>query len=427
MTASNAAQAPVRRGSRARIRRVAICLATALWGVLAIDMLTPGVIARSGHIKGEDYLHFYVLGRLARERNVAALYDMSAQATYAETVVTGAPRTYFVPVYGPQVAVLFEPLSLLPYQRSVAAWSAITVFLYIVCCLAFLRACPRLRAERRDVVLLLIASPALWQLVLHGQNSIVALAAFTAGWSLLRSGHPFGAGLALGVLFYKPQLGLAIGAALLLTGRWRVIVGVAVAAGAQLALAALILGGSVLGAYLRMMMRLPDISALLEPKPYLLHSFHAFFEMISPTAHYAIVLSAVCSLGILVLVVRHWRSMRDPDLTFALLLIATVLVSPHTSVYDLVILTPALLLAADRSMSRNDEGESGGEGLDRVGHALIAAIYVVPLLPFVAQYLYLQPSVVILTWLLVRTVRSRPLLRLHRPAQGPATPSVATS
>jgi hypothetical protein len=387
-----------------RVRRYALLLGIAIWGVLALNMTPPGVIALNGHVKGEDYSHFYVLGRLALDKDAATLYDMAAQASYMQRAIPGVPLTYFVPVYGPQTALLFAPFAVLEYLPSLVLWSATTVLCYVACGLAVLRACPRLHGRRRDVVLYLIASPALWQLVVHGHTSVLALAAFTAGWWCLRSQRALAAGLAFGILFYKPQLGLAIGITLALTGYWRVLAGMAISAIAQLALGALWFGTAAVSAYVGMLSRLPALTELIEPKPYLLQSFRGFFAVFPPTSDHAAALSVLCSLAILAVVARHWRVSRDPDAGFAMLLIATVLVSPHTNVYDLVIVTPALMLIVDRVLEEARRSEAVRP--DVVSLALVAATYALPLLSWAAAYLHVQLSVVCLTWLLLRTSRS---------------------
>jgi hypothetical protein len=408
-----------------------------MWGVLAINLASPGVVALNGHLKGEDYSHFYVLGRLVLDGETAYLYDPIAQAAYMRTAIPGAPSAYFVPVYGPQVALLFAPLASLPYLASLALWWAATIVVYFVCCFAVLRACPMLQRRRADVALALLASPALWQLVVHGQNSVLALGALTGGWLSLRTGRSWAAGLLFGVLFYKPQLGLVAAITLLLTGHWKAVAGMAMSAAAQLSAAWLFLGLPVLDAYLRMLAALPEIASLLEPKPYLLHTFRAFFAMLPIGAGYAVLLWLVSSAVLIALLVRRWPSpraivgrnlsdpaesagvgrvlfdpagpsnpaARDAGLGFALMLIATVLISPHTSVYDLVILAPALLLIVDRMLAR--QNAAGQEGTpDRVGYALAAGVFVLPLLPSASQYLAFQPSVLCLTWLFLRNSRT---------------------
>ena len=58
------------------------------------------------------------------------------------------------------------------------------------------------------VGLLLAASPALTFELSYAQTSVVALVCFTMAFFALRADRPFLAGLAIGTLVYKPQLGL---------------------------------------------------------------------------------------------------------------------------------------------------------------------------------------------------------------------------
>jgi hypothetical protein len=382
-----------------RIRHYALLLAITLWTIAGINLAAPGVLARSGHIKGEDYAHFYLLGRLALEGRTDILYDAGAQARYLGTAIPGAPETYFVPVYGPQVALLYAPFALLPYLPSLALWLATTIAVYLASCFAIWRTLGSLQRYRVELLLLAIGSPALWQLILHGQNSAIALASVTAGWLCLRSSRPALAGLAFGLLFYKPQLGAAAGVVFLLTGQWTVLLGMVTSAVAQLGVASLILGMPSLTAYAEMLRQLPQIAPLLEPKIHLMHSFRAFFALLSIDPRLVLMLALLCSVAAIAAVVRHWKSRIDPDVSFALLLMATVLVSPHTTIYDLVLLAPALLILADRQIT---SGPS-----DYLRWSLLASVFVLPLLSTVATLIVVQPLVITLTWLLVDYGRQR--------------------
>ncbi len=386
--------------TRRRVRHYALLLAVTLWAIAGINLAAPGVLARSGHIKGEDYAHFYLLGRLALEGRTASLYDAGAQARYLGTAIPGAPETYFVPVYGPQVALLYAPFALLPYLPSLALFLATSIALYLASCFAIWRTLRSLQRYRVEVALLALGSPALWQLLLHGQNSAIALASVTAGWLCLRSSRPALAGMALGLLFYKPQLAAAAAVVFLFTGQWTVLLGMFTSAVAQLGLASLFLGWPPLAAYAQMLRQLPQIAPLLEPKMHMMHSYRAFFTLLSIDARLVLVLSLLCSVATLAVVVRHWKSAIDPDVSFALLLIATVLVSPHTTVYDLVLLAPALLILADRQIK------------DMTPHhlrwCLLASVFLLPLTSSIASVIFVQPLVVGLAWLLADHARQRP-------------------
>lgn len=381
-----------------RVRRFVALLGVVTWAVLILNLLRPGAIGWNGHIKGEDYAHFYTLGRLAADGRADLLYDTRGQTAYLAEAIPGTPPTVFIPVYGPQVALLFRPLAAFDYLWSLLLWSIITIAGFMACCHATLRWCPHLILHRRDVLLLAAASPALWQLVLHGQTSVVAMASLTAGMLLLRAQRDVLAGVVLGVLFYKPQFALTIGAVLVATGRWKAVAAMGGTTLLQIGLAWAAFGLPALIAYARMIQRLPALTHLIEPKLYLMHSFKAFFALLPGIRTAAVPLSAIASLAGLVLIARHWRSARDQRLGVAALLIGTLLISPHTSVYDLVIVAPALMLVADRWL-----GEGNADWSAR--WVVLAAAYILPIWPTAPQLLLVQPMVICLVWLLLESTR----------------------
>jgi uncharacterized membrane protein len=72
--------------------------------------------------------------------------------------------------------------------------------------------------DRPDAVLLLAAFPGTFMCVLHGQNSMLS-AAIIAGAVLCLDTRPLLAGVLIGLLAYKPQLGLLFPLALAATGQ----------------------------------------------------------------------------------------------------------------------------------------------------------------------------------------------------------------
>jgi hypothetical protein len=391
---------------RHRIRRWSLVAALTFAAVFAANLSPSGVVGLNGHLKGEDFVHFYVLGHLALEGQRALLYDTAGQAAYLKTVVPGADLTYFIPVYGPQVALAFAPLAALPYLQSLALWLATILVAYVLCCSAVYRMLPGLQPYRTEVMLLAAASPSLFQLVIHGQNSVIALASYTAGWLYLRSGQRFLAGVILGCLFYKPQLAVALCAVLLFTGRWRVLAGMALSAFLQLAAAAAYFGQGVLVDYVTMLRSLPAITALLEPKLHLMHSFRAFFLILPGFEPVAIAASLACSAWFVILLARRWATHLDRDLCFALVLPAAVLISPHTSVYDLVLLTPALMVIGDRLLALQDKAPRGPLA---ASWTLLALVYVLPAWSTASLWLHVQPLVPCLAALVVCVLRLPPV------------------
>ena len=131
-----------------RIRVHGLLLAICLWTVYAVQMSAPGLLDRNGLVKGTDFLHFYTLGTLASQGRGDLLYDMRAQAELTRRLVPQAPDSVYVPLYGPQVSLLFEPFARLPYGWALAAWLALNVLIFAFCCYAVWKTCPRLQEWR---------------------------------------------------------------------------------------------------------------------------------------------------------------------------------------------------------------------------------------------------------------------------------------
>jgi hypothetical protein len=354
----------------------------------AINLSTPGLRDRSGQLKGTDFIHFYVLGSLALDGRAAALYDYRAQAAHSVARVPESSGVYYLPIYGPQVSLLFAPFARLPYGWALVVWSFVTTSIYVLCCGAVWRRCPTLRAEGSTVVLLAAGSPAFFNLVAHGQNSAIALACFTAAFFALRHEKRFLAGLAIGTLIYKPPLGLAAACVFGLTLEWRIVGGAIVGAVVQLGAAWRHYGRDVMNAYWDSVRGVGDISALLDVKPYQMHSLLSFWKSLVPWPDLAIAFYVVSASATIIVVCLVWRTRAPLSLRYAVLLLATVLVSPHLNVYDLVILAPALLMIGDWAVEHRDHPFSA------VTQKLLYCAYALPLFGAFTRVTHVQLSVV---------------------------------
>ncbi len=378
-----------------------LLLAVCLWGTYAWIMSSPGLLGRNGLVKGADFLHFFTLGTLALEHRGADLYNMAAQSALAEQRVPQAGRLFFVALYGPQVSLLFAPLAALPYGGALGAWLISNAVLYGLCCCLIWRACTSLRSDGGLVLLLALAYPAFFHLMAWGQTSALALACFTAAYLALRSGKTFLAGLAVGCLMVKPQLGLAAAFVFLAAREWKVVSGAMLAAVAQLWIGEAYYGTSVMREYLERLLHVREVMPQLEPRLYQMHSLRAFWRLLIPSpqaAFWIYVISAGCVLWV---ALRCWKSGTDLRLRYSALLIATVLVAPHLTVYDLVVLAPAFLLLADWAKDHR-------LSLPWLG-PLLYACYILPLAGPLAKWTHMQVSVVamaLLLWMIFRVEKS---------------------
>lgn len=375
---------------RLTLRRITLhagLLAVCLWSLYAADLAVPGLRDRVGQMKGADFVHFYTAGYLLRTGQVPALYGPVALAAVQRTLVPQSAGAYFVASYGPQVYLPFSLLSRLPYAWAALIWAVLNCALYFACCYAVWRCCPELRPYTLTVFLLALAFPGFFTLIAFGQTSGMALALFTSAFLALRSRHSFLAGLAIGSLVYKPQLGFAAAIILLSAAEWKLVAGAITASIAQLAFAWAWFGSAAMREYFHSLARTSQALPFIEPKLSQMHSLRGFWLLLLPWRDLANVLYALSAIAILAFAVACWRSRASLNLRYSSLLLASVLVAPHLMVYDLVILAPAFLLLGASAIERT-------LATTPALRVCLYFTYALPLLAPLARFTHVQLSVV---------------------------------
>jgi hypothetical protein len=376
-----------------RIRAHGTILALCLWSVYLWNISAPGMLDRAHNLKGTDFLHFYTLGSLALAHRGADLYSMQAQSELAAQRVPAAAGIRYLPLYPPQVSILFTPFARLPYPWALALWLTFSTLIYGLCCYAVWRACPNLCHDNLTILILALSFPAFWHLIAWGQTSALALGCFTLGFLALRARREFFAGLAFGCLIFKPQLGLAVALIFLITLRWRIVAAALLSAVAQLSAALLYYGPAPLRRWIRVLLEVPHTMPLLEPKPYQTHCLRTFWTMLLPWPSVSLWLYIVSAIAVAGLTIVCWRSRMPLSLRYSSLLLSTVLLAPHLTVYDLVILAPAFLLLSDWIVVQPGDVTRGLK-------LLLYLTFAVPLLGPLARWTHFQFSVVVMAVLL---------------------------
>jgi alpha-1,2-mannosyltransferase len=394
----------------AQIRRQLALVPVYIWlvyGWASFVVQLPLGLGLSDTHTVRDFAHFYVQGVIANEQNAQALYDIDAHAAVMRRVLPGTEDLRFPPVYGPQISVLFGPLARLPYTAAMNLWLALTMLVYGACGFAFWKACPRLRDSAWTAFVLLLAAPALRFDLAFAQISAIGLACVTAGFFALRANRLFLAGLAIGSLAYKPQLGLAAAFVFLCAREWRIVFGAVIAAAAQLAIACLYWGPAILLSYAATLRRLPSVAAGMELHKFHMHSWRPFFDLLGLPAAVATGAYVAAAALTAVIALRCWRSRGPLAVRYSVLLLATVLVDPHLYVYDLIVLVPAFLLLWNWALEQDNR--TVGDLLPSLPPAwlrrqsfsaafqwLLYFCYMSPLFAVVAYVLHVQVSVLAL-------------------------------
>jgi hypothetical protein len=339
-----------------RLRAQTIVLALCLWGICAVDLGTPGLFDRAGNIKFQDFLPFYISARLIAQHRASDIYNQAVQRQELQSIVGQTTRVEIPYLYGPQVALFFNPLDRLSFADAARIWAGLTLVLYGVCVYAVWSHCRVLRKNSGITALAAVAFPPLFHVFMRGHISVLILLCFTAAVREFRSDRSFVAGLALGLLVFKPQFLVGIPLILLFARAWRPLVALMLSAGAQLALTRLYFGSAVMQNYFGLFRHPARWIAVAELSgaPMQMHSLRSFWTLLIPSQTVALTLYALSSVVVIAVAARIWKSDSPLALRFAALTLAAVLVNPHLFIYDLLALAPAILLVVDWVLANRD-------------------------------------------------------------------------
>jgi len=313
-------------------------------------------------VLGRDFLNLWMYGRALFEGGEPArFYDV---ATYndalAQMLGAGYPGQNWP--NPPTALVVMAPFGLLNYFPALMAWALVSFLSFYL-------------AGRRDVVdlrtlAISAMSPAALLCVLSGQSSLLTTAALLAIFAQLDK-RPYLAGMLIGLLTVKPQLGILFPFALIASGRWRVFVSAAVTALALLA-ASVALGG-VESWHDYIVKALPLQREVLQDAAGTAMPFHpTIFMNIRGLVgnHFAEIIQLAFTIAAVIAVSAafRWRRGGDPRMLQALFLACAVSASPYMGAYDLLPLTfAAVALIAE-------------EKLDAKGRRLAQLVYWTPAL-----------------------------------------------
>lgn len=187
-------------------------------------LLHKWIIGKSGHPVFADFVWIWLGGRFALMRNAAGLFNHSTFSEAQASLIGGLPPggfPYFHWVYPPTILLIIAPLALLSYVPAFSLWIFTTACLYLAAVYAILPCA-------LTILLALLPSAVITNVSL-GQASFLTCALFGFAF-LLMDRHPYVSGICVGLLTYKPQLGVFFPLVLVVCGQWRVIAGAIVSA-----------------------------------------------------------------------------------------------------------------------------------------------------------------------------------------------------
>jgi alpha-1,2-mannosyltransferase len=389
-----------------RMRLVAFgLLAAGLIGAVFLIATAHGIIDRQGRPLGTDFSNVYAAGTYVLDGEPAAPFDPARQ--YArEQAIFGAKTDFYGWHYPPFFLGLAALLALMPYGLALAVWQGVTLVLYVLAMRAVLfippplageggqRSWPgggaslgievtppgsALRAEppspfrggiKKQWLLLTLAFPAVFVNLGHGHNGFLTAALMAAALVQLDR-RPVLAGILIGCLAYKPQFGVLIPLALIAGGYWRTFFAATVTVIVLALAVTLAFGVDVWTAFLASTTFTRTV--VLEQGDtgwYKIQSVFSVVRMWGGSVPLAYVFQTAATLLVAAALVLLWRSRAPFPQKAAALAIGTILATPYSLDYDLMLLAPAIAFLVTDGLAR---------GFGPYEKTALALIWIVPL------------------------------------------------
>ncbi len=356
--------------TRERMRLVAIILlAFSLAGVAFVVATSNGLNDWRGRPLGTDFSNVYAAGTYVLDGNPSAPFDPRLQ--YArEQAIFGPATDFFGWHYPPFFLGLAALLALMPYALSLAVWQGVTLALYIWTTRTVLGSVEQAAARDRLWLPLALAFPAVLVNLGQGHNGFLTAAIFGAALTQLDK-RPLIAGVLVGLVAYKPQFGLLLPLVLAASGRWRVFAAAAATVAALALIVTLSFGADVWTAFLASTKF--TRSVVLEHGQtgwYKIQSVFSLVRMWGGGIDLAYAAQTAVTLAIAASLAWLWRGKAAYPLKAAALLLGTLLATPYSLDYDLMLLAPAIAYLAADGLAR---------GFAPWQKTILAALWIVPL------------------------------------------------
>jgi len=370
--------------TRERIRLVAAALLLAsAAGFLFLVVTSHGTVDLQGRPLGTDFSNVYAAGTYVLGGDTNAAFDPPQQFA-REQAIFGASTQFYGWHYPPYFLFVAAALAWMPYGLALAVWQAVTLGLYLLMMRGIVattipsperggmarEACPgRVTTDGRTMtptrppsavdlplsgggtgmaewLLLALAFPAVLINIGHGQNGFLT-AALLGGALVILDRRPLLAGILFGLLVYKPQYGLLLPVVLGVSGRWKCFAAAAITVVLLSIATTLTFGVSVWGAFLASTHFTRTV--VLEAGNtgwYKIQSVFAWARMWGASIPLAYAMQGAATIALAAALARLWRSGAPYPLQAAALCLATILATPYSFDYDMMLLAPALAFVA---------------------------------------------------------------------------------
>ncbi|MEM7178260.1 MAG: glycosyltransferase family 87 protein [Pseudomonadota bacterium] len=327
-------------------------------------------------LRNGAYSDFYVFWGAAKLGLAGAwqtAFDTEALHQWHPLPEVSVAARYTGWLYPPAIQVLMAPLG---FADVATAWLIFSVLSIVVYALG-----ARLLAGRFTTAFALaLVAPATWIALIVGNNSLLTAGVAAVAVGLLAVPRAVLAGIMIGALCIKPQVGLLFPFALAAGGYWRCFIAAVVAAVAVTVGTSLIVGVDY---WFVLSERLEWAGSVAGPgSRYFvdLVSYYGFARGIGLAHGPAMQVQIIATVLFGLLTVFVWWRPGPFRLKAAILLLCIPLASPHSFRYELTFVTLGVLSVASIERLAFWEGHAG-----RVTLGLLTLLYLCPLVPLAAS------------------------------------------
>jgi hypothetical protein len=295
--------------------------------------MIPASLARGWPAGFGDSFALWSFGRFVDEQPAASIYD-PAILRATQLALGMDPASFYAYPYPPSFLLVLWPLGWLPGWAMCAMLIVVTLPLYLWATVG--------RNWRSPALLFALAAPTTTIGIVCGQSSFLS-AALLAGGLRLAAGNPIAGGMLLGLLTYKPQLGLLVPVALVSARLWRILAAAALTVCGLVILTTLLFGGTIwpawVAAFLSFSRHIPTAS---RPILYLMPTIFGTIARLGAAPETALLVQYAGTAVAAALVWVLFRAGPQP-LAGAALLVASLLATPYAFVYDMPIVATAVI------------------------------------------------------------------------------------
>lgn len=384
-------------------------------GALALGWmmwLTAGLLVAAGHapdLVNKDFANYWMAGRLVLSGQTLDLFGPQPGYFAHMTAAFGPDYPWHNWSYPPHYLFLVSPLGLFGYK------SAMALFLGLTC--AFYLWTARRFAGPSNPLIWIAVLPFLAHNLWAAQNGFL-IAGCALAVLALRGTRPVLAGVLLGLLTVKPQLGILFPFLLLAERRWLVIASATVTTVALMLASAAVFGTESWRGY---------IAEVVPYQTHVMRDFEGVFLWMMPSvygalrgwgfdADVALPVHLVLALPVMAVTVAAFFLVRDDEDRNVLLVVATFIVTPYALSYDLGLVAPALAVLAAR-LPEVDKGR----GLMLAGAMLLPVV----MIPLGMLSLAIAPALLLAVHAIA--LRESDVWRRARTIFGPAKPGTTRS